>query len=123
MNDSIFQILRMNLHSSPESELCAPPVRPSPQKDYHNAPLGQGRRSARDAPLGQPIAVEQVEEKFEKYFGYLARCEAKFCTTTLKNRNLNSKLDQNTETDAAKIWNFDFWKIVFRENEKSGHQN
>ena len=38
-----------------------------------------------------------------KIFGYLARCEAKFCTTTLKNRNLNSKLDQNTETDAAKI--------------------
>ena len=24
-----------------------------------------------------------VEEKFEKYFGYLARCEGKFCTTTL----------------------------------------
>ena len=26
----------------------------------------------------------KVEEKFEKYFGYLARCETKFCTTTLK---------------------------------------
>ena len=25
-----------------------------------------------------------VEEKFEKYFGYLVRCEGKFCTTTLK---------------------------------------
>ena len=25
-----------------------------------------------------------VEEKFEKYFGYFARCEAKCCTTTLK---------------------------------------
>ena len=25
-----------------------------------------------------------VEEKFEKYFGYLARCEGKFCTTALK---------------------------------------
>ena len=24
-----------------------------------------------------------VEEKFEKYFGYLARCEGIFCTTTL----------------------------------------
>ena len=24
-----------------------------------------------------------VEEKFEKYVGYLARCEGKFCTTTL----------------------------------------
>ena len=26
-----------------------------------------------------------VEEKYEKYFGYLARCEDFFCTTTLKN--------------------------------------
>ena len=26
----------------------------------------------------------EVEEKFEKYFGYLARCEAKFCTTTVQ---------------------------------------
>ena len=27
----------------------------------------------------------EVEEKIEKYFGYLARCEATFCTTTLTN--------------------------------------
>ena len=27
---------------------------------------------------------QDVEEKFEKYFGYLARFEGKFCTTTLK---------------------------------------
>ena len=26
---------------------------------------------------------KEVEEKFEKYFRYLARCEGKFCTTTL----------------------------------------
>ena len=27
---------------------------------------------------------KKVEEKFRKYFGYLARCEGNFCTTTLK---------------------------------------
>ena len=27
---------------------------------------------------------DAVEDKFEKYFGYLARCEGKFCATTLK---------------------------------------
>ena len=31
------------------------------------------------------LLFQQVGEKFEKYFGYLARCEGKFCTTTLKN--------------------------------------
>ena len=31
------------------------------------------------------VTPNMVEEKFGKYFGYLARCEGKFCTTTLKN--------------------------------------
>ena len=30
------------------------------------------------------ITVTDVEEKFAKYFGYLARCEGNFCTATLK---------------------------------------
>ena len=34
--------------------------------------------------IGQGQAVGKVEEKFEKYFGYLARCEGEICTTTLK---------------------------------------
>ena len=87
-NDSIFQILRMNQHSSLESELTQPPLpRASPQKEYQNGnsvplglaghvknyqsqkdylrpqpnvPLGQGRISNRDVPLGQAIAVDQV---------------------------------------------------------------
>ena len=32
----------------------------------------------------QCTVYHQVEEKFEKYFGYLARCEDKICITTLK---------------------------------------
>ena len=44
-----------------------------------------------------------VEEKLGKYFGYLARCEGKFGTTTLKNKNFGSKWDENTEFDSAKI--------------------
>ena len=59
--------------------------------------------------------MRSVEEKFEKYFGYLARCDRNFGTTTLKIQNFGSKLDQNAETDSAKIWNFHFWKIAFRE--------
>ena len=58
-----------------------------------------------------------------KIFGYLARCEGKFCTTTLKNKNFGSKWDENADTHSAKIWNFDFWKIWYRKNTKSGHQN
>ena len=53
-----------------------------------------------------------------KIFGYLARCDGNFGTTTLKIKFFGSKLDQNAETDSAKIWNFHFWKIGFRENEK-----
>ena len=49
-----------------------------------------------------------VVEKFEKYFGYLARCEGKFRTTTLQNTKFGSKWDENTEFHSAKIWNFDF---------------
>ena len=44
-----------------------------------------------------------VEETFGNYFGYLARCEGKFCTTTLNNQNLASKWDENADTDSAKI--------------------
>ena len=38
----------------------------------------------RDIRTGKAYPYK-VEEKFEKYFGYLARCEEFFCTTTLKN--------------------------------------
>ena len=47
-----------------------------------------------------------VEEKFEKYFGYLARCEGKFCTTTLnflkikpKSTKMLEKCRQNLKID------------------------
>ena len=39
--------------------------------------------------------LASVEEKFEKYFGYLARCEGKFCTTTLKTSKNHAKINQN----------------------------
>ena len=45
----------------------------------------------------------RVEEKIEKYFGCLARCEANFCSITLKNQNFGSKLNENAEIDSAKI--------------------
>ena len=35
-------------------------------------------QSASSKPGGE-TGDEEVEEKFEKYFGYLARCEGKFC--------------------------------------------
>ena len=38
-----------------------------------------------DLPMCCGHKPAAVEEKFEKYFGYLARCEGKLCTTTLKN--------------------------------------
>ena len=63
-----------------------------------------------------------VEEKFEKYFGYLARCEEDFGTYTLQNQNFGSKFDENAKIDSAEICNFDFGKIGIRENEKSAPQ-
>ena len=44
-----------------------------------------------------------VEEKFGKYFGYLARCEGSFRTTTLRIGNIGSKSDENAEFDPAKF--------------------
>ena len=35
---------------------------------------------------------KEVEEKFGKYFGYLARCEGSFCTTTLKITNFGIEM-------------------------------
>ena len=35
-----------------------------------------------------------VEEDFGKYFGYLARCVAKLCTTTLKNEKQKTSQNQ-----------------------------
>ena len=45
----------------------------------------------------------QVEEKFGKYFGCLAGCEEKICLQTPKNENFESHLDENADTDSAKI--------------------
>ena len=51
--------------------------------------------------------MQAVEEKLEKYFGYLARCEAKFRTTTLfffrklkqKSSKMHEKCRQNLKID------------------------
>ena len=58
---------------------------------------------------------DDVEEKFEKYFGYLVRCEGKFCTTTLKNWKNLAKIDQNANKMPSKFQNrplktiFEIW--------------
>ena len=49
------------------------------------------------------LKKKTVEEKFEKYFGYLARCEGNFCIQTIQNRNFGSKFGGNAEIDFAKI--------------------
>ena len=46
---------------------------------------------------------ESVEEKFEKYFGYLARCEEKNCTTTLIFLNKSSQNQTKCRKHAVKI--------------------
>ena len=48
---------------------------------------GPDSKSLRYGFVAQELdkVLPAVEEKFEKYFGYLARCEEKFCTTTLQN--------------------------------------
>ena len=51
---------------------------------------------------GEALPESQVEEKFEKYFGYLARCEENFGAWTLQNRNFGLKFDENAEIDSAK---------------------
>ena len=57
-----------------------------------------------DIGTGEEIQMApNVEEKYEKYFGYLARCEGSFCTTTLKISNFGSKLDENTEIDSQNL--------------------
>ena len=48
-------------------------------------------------------SVLVVEEKFRKYFGYLARCEEKTVYGPLQNRNFGSKFDENAEIGSAKI--------------------
>ena len=48
---------------------------------------------------------EEVEEKFEKYFGCLTRCEGKFCTTTLKIENFETKLVENAGKMPSKFQN------------------
>ena len=44
------------------------------------------------------------KKKLEIFFGYLARCEGKFCTTTLKNKNLDRNwMKMHTPGHSAKI--------------------
>ena len=50
-----------------------------------------GRYDSRDR------AIRALKKNLaNKIFGYLARCEGKFCTTALKIKNFESKLDPNT---------------------------
>ena len=48
-------------------------------------------------------SIDKLKKHFEKYFGYLARCEGKLCIWTLKIENCWLKWDENAETDSAKI--------------------
>ena len=61
------------------------------------------------------LSVE-VEEKFGKYFGYLARCEISenFLYIDSKIRNLVAKMKnfkEKWDKCSAKFWHFDFSKI------------
>ena len=50
-------------------------------------------------------ATEPVEEKFEKYFGYLARCEGKFGTITVIFSKTEAKINQNAGKMPSKFEN------------------
>ena len=50
-------------------------------------------------------SIRDVEEKFEKYFGYLARCEGKFCATTPKILKNQAKINQNARKMPSKFEN------------------
>ena len=67
------------------------------------AVVGEKARDINGVPL---VETAEVEEKFEKYFGYLARCEEKFRTTTLifskikpKSTKMHEKRRQNLKID------------------------
>jgi len=61
----------------------------------------------------------QVEKKFgDQNIRVLSETRGEFCITTPKNKKIESKSDRNTDTHSAKIRNFDFLKIWFRENPK-----
>ena len=47
--------------------------------------------------------TRSVEEKFEKYFGYLARCEGIFCTTTIFFQKKSSQNQPKCKKNAVKI--------------------
>ena len=55
--------------------------------------------------VGHSLGLGLVEEKFEKSFGYLARCEGKVCTTTLKNLTNHAKIVQNANKMPSKFQN------------------
>ena len=56
-------------------------------------------------PYGNVSFIITVVEKFENYFGYLARCEGKFGTTTLKISKIASKSKKNTGKMPSKFKN------------------
>ena len=53
--------------------------------------------------IGACPTLEMLKKNLKNILGILARCDGKFCTTTIKIRNFAPKLDQNTDTDSAKI--------------------
>ena len=62
-----------------------------------------------------------VEEKFGKYFGYSARCEGSFCTTTPKIANNRIEINQIAGKMPSK---FEIWALKTRfPNLKSGPEN
>ena len=74
--------------------------KPEHFRDSHAGPTMEYAIRSDGNPYGLEEAlmnrvVMQVEEKFEKYFGYLARCEGSFCTTTLKISKKFFKINQN----------------------------
>ena len=75
---------------------------------WNSEDLGKLDFKKTDYKRDKSVLELMVEEKFEKYFGYLARCEGKFCTTTLYFLKNHIKINQNACKMPSKFKNKTF---------------